>query len=255
MSADRSGPEVAGFGDDERAPVAPSQLHRLATAVLGDRRLVPLLAGFAALAAFGSLVGEWFHVNPGRGQFGESELRAGINEAGAFGTTYLVGLVALTVAVGLVLFGPPQVRGTARAAGLALAGALVALVLATRMTVARDVAVSFEDAPVAVAYGRGLAAAFLATLLAGSALYLAGRFLPAAAAGPAAADPSADPSADPPADGRRTRGRWPDWSRRRPRSGARADTDDEVADAPLDLTVEPASPFAHPEADERPDGR
>jgi hypothetical protein len=252
MSADGSGPEVVAFGAD-REPVRVPR-SRLLAAVLADRRLVPLFVGLAALAALASLVSEWYVVvNPARLGEPVRETRFGVGDGGGLGTAYLVGLFALAAATSLVLTGPPAVRRAARAAGLAVAGTLFAVVLAARTTFEDFVNAFFylSGEEQTVTYGRGVTAAFATTILAALGLYLAGRALPPAGAAPVAAPAS---GADPGDNGVRAGGRWPEWSWRRPRAGVRDAAEVELADStPLDLTVEPASPFARPDGSDRPD--
>jgi hypothetical protein len=251
MSADGSGPEVVAFGAEDREPVRTPR-SRVLAAVLVDRRLVLLLAGLAALAAFGSLVGEWYTAVIRNPNFGEVQVELGVSDGGGLPTAYAVGLIGLAVAVYLVLVGAPAVRRTARQVGLGLAGAQLAVLLAAGATAERGLRsryLFFEpQTAVQPDFGRGFAVGFIAVALAAAALFLAGRFLPA----PAAADGEAAADALP--NGGHSR--LHEWSWPRPRARARDETEAELAEAtPLDLTVEPASPFARPEGTDRPDDR
>jgi hypothetical protein len=254
MSADGSGPEVVAFGaGDDREPVRTPR-SRVLAAVLADHRLVLLLAGLAALAAFGSLVGEWYTAVIRNPNFGEVQVELGVSDGGGLPTAYAIGLIGLAVAVYLVLVGAPAVRRTARQVGLGLAGAQLAVLLAAGATAERGLRsryLFFEpQTAVQADFGRGFAVGFIALALAAAALFLAGRFLP----GPAAAAAAGEAAADTLPNGGHSR--LHEWSWSRPRARARDETEAELAEAtPLDLTVEPASPFARPEGTDRPDDR
>jgi hypothetical protein len=255
MTADGPAPEVVEFGADDRGP---SRRPRLAAAVRGDlfsqvladRRLVPVVAGLAAVAAAVSLFAEWRIVtlpndNPDGGSLSGARVSENLVQIGAVGIAYEISLVALTCLVTLLLFGRPAVRHTARILGLAVAGSTLVLLAAAAASM-RDASGSFyffvSDGHQTVELGRGLTFAFAAVVLAGLAFILAGRFLPAAhSAAPPAHD---DELPDEPPSG------WGgEWSWRRRRAG-RDEADEELAEVtPLDLTVEPASPFARPTQD------
>jgi hypothetical protein len=246
------------FGATDREPPASSG-RRLLTAIRDDRRLVPLTAGLAALAALGSLFGEWFTiVIPMEGGPVQTfELRTGVGDSGSFGAAYVVGLVAMVALLSLLLFGPPGMRRAARVTGLALAGALFVVVAVCRATFESFVTGKYmffvgPESRFTTIYGRGVTAAFVAVALAGLAFYLAGRFLPT---GEVVVAGAATDAAGPDATGRVSaadRGEWA-WRRSRSTRNGRDDADEELAEVtPLDLTVEPASPFARPEqTDER----
>lgn len=252
MTADGPPPEVVEFGAGDRRPTRrarfagmPSGLLR---ASLADRRTVPVVAGLAALAALVSVVAEWRVVTfPADGPNGQATLRVseGVFDVGAVGVIYLVGLLALTCLLALLLAGAPVVRHAARIIGLALGGGV--LVLLTAATAAlRDMTgtlYSFvSNDRQTVELGRGITFAFVAVILALLAQLLAGRFLPAAR--PVARSTGRDEPGDATPSG--WAGEW-GWRRRRL---DRDEAEEELAGAtPLDLTVEPASPFARPSQD------
>ncbi|MGI5524601.1 hypothetical protein ACQEUX_27200 [Micromonospora sp. CA-259024] len=202
-----------------------------------DPRLPLLLAGLGAVAGVASLVGEWLVMSlPNGGPEGDAtiEVPAGVSEVGGFGVGYLVGLLGLVCTVALALRGTAAVRPNARLAGLTLAGALLALLVAATATLNDPGQRNFFYSPqdgFRAEYGRGLVMAFAACVLLGAALRLA----PAAAPG-ALTGPSED---DRPGDGSATRS----WRRRRDRDPVEEDG----LPAPADLTVTPAAPFARPE--------
>ncbi|MEU8011955.1 hypothetical protein [Micromonospora parva] len=200
-----------------------------------DPRLPLLLAGLGAVAAIASLLGEWLVMSlPNGGPEGNStiEVPAGVSEVGGFGVGYLVGLLGLVCTVVLALRGTATVRPNARLAGLALAGALLALLVAATATLddpsQRDFFYSPDDG-FRAEYGRGLVMAFAACALFAAAL----RLTPAAPTG--ALGP---PAEDRPADGPAPR----PWRRRRD-----PDPIEDGLPAPADLTVTPAAPFTRPD--------
>ncbi|MGC5018902.1 hypothetical protein [Micromonospora sp. DT47] len=225
---DRSdGTAVVEWGAVERPPAG-----RFGPALAGlgrDRRLPLVLTALGAVAAMASLVGEWLVMTvPNGGPDGDSTIRVpgGVAELAGFGVAYLVGLLLLAGAVALALRGRPAVRHDARVAGLAVAGALLALLTATALSLEdsgqRALFYSPEDG-FRVVYGRGLVTAFVAVVLLAAALKLAGR----APADRSSADPGADPDVA-------------------PTDSRRAEPDDRPP-APADLTVTPAVPFARRE--------
>ncbi|MEU5563178.1 hypothetical protein [Micromonospora musae] len=208
------------------AEPATAERPRRSLAGLGrDRRLPPLVAGLGAVAAVGSLVGEWVVMTlPEGGRDGPLEVPAGVADVNGFGVGYLVGLLVLVGTVALALRGTPAVRPNARVLGLALAGALLVLVAAAAFELDESTRRLFysPDAGPRIEYGRGLSMAFVACVLLGVALHLS----------PNAA-PLDDDAAPAPVFGRRRR---PD-----------RDEPDE-APPPTDLTVQPTVPFARPES-------
>ncbi|ASW57255.1 hypothetical protein [Plantactinospora sp. KBS50] len=155
------------------------EFRRLAGLRRRGRRYAPAAAGLGAVAALGSMFGEWtIMLVPGAGADGSATARvpAGVAEVGGVGTAYLLGTFALVACVALVLAGSPRVRHDARVAGLGLAVALLGL-LASAANSLDDVGtrVFYLTPPEGfqVGYGRGLYAAVLAVLLLGLALLLA----------------------------------------------------------------------------------
>jgi hypothetical protein len=101
------------------------------------RRLGPVLAGLGTLAMFGSLLGEW-QTTRITAETGESllsgdgrEIQVGLAELGVWGVGWLVGAMVLTTAVALVVLGGGAPRPTVRTAGLAGAGVLLMVLVAT----------------------------------------------------------------------------------------------------------------------------
>jgi hypothetical protein len=159
---------------------------------------------------------------------------AGVAALGGLGTAYVIGVLALTSCLALVLFGSAPVQAHARIVGLALAGGIGVLLFATVAQI-DQLGTPFNGyiewgfpTPPAVSTGRGLEAAFAAVGLSALALFLAGRFVPRAA-------PAGSPAA--PAEARAEDDGHEVW--RRPRAEAEPDVP-----APLDLTVGPATPFS-----------
>ena len=181
---DRSeAPAVIEWGADEPAP-----RRRFAWSLADlaqDPRLPLLLAGLGAVAAVASLVGEWLVMSlPNGGPEGNTTIKvpAGVSEVGGFGVGYLVGLLALVCAVALALRGTAAVRPNARLAGLTLAGALLALLVAATASLDDPGQRNFFYSPqdgFQVEYGRGLVMAFVACVLFAAAL----RLTPAAPSG------------------------------------------------------------------------
>ncbi|RAO44201.1 hypothetical protein [Micromonospora saelicesensis] len=232
---DRSeAPAVIEWGADEPAP---RRRFALSLADLAqDPRLPLLLAGLGAVAAIASLVGEWLVMSlPNGGPEGNTTIKvpAGVSEVGAFGVGYLVGLLALVCTVALTLRGTAAVRPNARLAGLTLAGALLALLVAATASLDNPGQRSFFYSPqdgFQVEYGRGLVMAFVACVLFAAAL----RLTPAAPQGVFAGPPDNDRPGDAPAPR--------PWRRRRD-----PDPIEDGLPAPADLTVTPAAPFARPD--------
>ncbi|MEU0152284.1 hypothetical protein [Micromonospora fulviviridis] len=226
---------VVEWGDAEPAP--SGRVGRSLAGLGRDHRLPPVLAGLGAVAAVASLIGEWLVMTvPDEGPDGSTTVRlpSGVAQVGGFGVAYLVGLLGLAAAVALALRGAPAVRQHARLAGLGLAAALLAVLVATASSLQElgQRALFFPpEQRLQVEHGRGLVTAFLSTLLLAATLHLSGR----SDAEPAdrAGEPGAEPATGP-ADGRSGRGR------RRP-------AEDEMPPAPADLSVQPTTPFAHPE--------
>lgn len=212
--------------------------------VLADRRLVPIGAALAAIAAFASLISEWQVTTVdaaalGNGELGDKVLPTDLADLGAFGGAYLTGLFLLVAAIVLTLFGPAAGRRYARLAGLGVGGALLGVVLSLTSLLgdqsrlfSRLYTLELNSDQLKVAYGRGLWCALIAVVLALAALYLAGR--------PHAAATSGDNEDE----------EAPIWSWRRPEEVDEVDDEDE----PFDLTVSSAAPFtARTDDHDRPD--
>jgi hypothetical protein len=212
------------------------------------------VATVAALALFGSLLTDW-RVWTSPGDLQPRQVAQGVVSFPVVGTAYLLGLFALAACGGLALFGTGPVRRHARLAGLAVAGVLGA-VLVTTVASLDQLGGDFEDfwvtprtledagTPPTVAYGRGLYLAFAGVAAAALALYLAvpGRERAVAAA----ADPEPAEAPFEEVEGA-TSGDWrpddgDDWPWR-PRPGRTAP----AQAGPVDLTVEPATPFLPPD--------
>lgn len=225
-------PAVIEWGAEE-----PAQGRRFANPLAGltrDPRLPLLLAGLGAVAGVASMVGEWVVTTiPNGGSEGTStiEVPASVSEVGGFGVAYLAGLLGLACAVALALRGTAAVRSNARLAGLTLAGALLALLVAATATLDDPGEQNFfyaAENDFKVEYGRGLVLAFVACVLLAAALRLAWAVPTSASAGP----PDDDARADVP--------EMRSWRRRR-----EPDVEDGLP-APADLTVKPTTPFTRP---------
>ncbi|MET0417068.1 MAG: hypothetical protein ABW022_13705 [Actinoplanes sp.] len=211
-----------------------------------DRRLVPITAGLAAVAAFASLVSEWQVTTVDRallgGEGGEIVIPTDASDLGALGTGYLVGIFGVVAAVVLTLFGPAAARRYTRLTGLSVASTMLGLVLALAVSlgeqsriISRLYTLDTAEDQVQVAYGRGLWCALAAVLFALLALHLSGRPMGA----PAAPETDEEPIDEEPAAV---------WSWRRPPD---ADDDDRSGPEPLELTVSRAKPFTSLSADDR----
>ncbi|MER7418646.1 hypothetical protein ABT346_17990 [Micromonospora peucetia] len=226
------GAAVLEWGATE--PDRPGRIGRTLSGLGRDRRLPMLLAALGAVAALASMLGEWQVMTlPNAGPQGNAPLRVpgGVSDVGGFGVGYLAGLFALVCAVVLALRGTPSVRPNARLAGLALAGTLLGLLVATAASLdeaGQRVFFYSTDDGFRVDYGRGLVMAFLACALFGAALKLA----------PARAVPVPEEADD---------GDEAEPVGQRRRSRRARDVVDDGLPAPADLTVGPAVPFARPE--------
>ncbi|SCL58931.1 hypothetical protein [Micromonospora peucetia] len=212
----------------------PGRIGRTLSGLGRDRRLPVLLAALGAVAALASMLGEWqVMILPNAGPQGNTPLRVpgGVSDVGGFGVGYLAGLFALVCAVVLALRGTLSVRPNARLVGLALAGALLGLLVATAASLdeaGQRVFFYSTDDGFRVEYGRGLVMAFLACVLFATALKLA----------PARAVPVPEETDD---------GDEAEPVGQRRRSRRARDVVDDGLPAPADLTVGPAIPFARPE--------
>lgn len=213
---------VIEFGsepDAERPARRRRSLSGFGQELLADRRLVPLAAAMAAVAAFGSLISEWQVTTVdaaalGNGELGDKVLPTDLADLGAFGGAYLTGLFLLVAAVVLTLFGPPPGRRYARLCGLGIGGAVLGVLLSLTSLLgdqsrlfSRLYTLELSTDQLKVAYGRGLWCALAAVVLALAALYLAER-------------------------------RPASWAWRRPEAD-----DEEATEEPFELTVGPATPF------------
>ncbi len=220
---------------------APERRRRWHTGRAGDlaadRRLVPIAASLAAVAAFASLTSEWQLTTLDRSVFsnevGETLLPTQMNDLGALGTGYLVGVFGVVATVVLTMFGPAAGRRYARLTGLSVAGTLLGVVLALAISlgeqsrmISRLYTGSFDEDQVQIAYGRGLWCALAAVSLALLALHLAGRHLPGSAAAESATEPADEEATAV-------------WSWRRPP----AEADQPEVGEPMELTVAPVKPF------------
>jgi hypothetical protein len=243
--------EVVEIGDERPPRVGSAPLARIRR-LTRDRRLVPLIAGLGAVALGASMLSEW-QVTSVDGtyfrddQVGNRALSSGIGAIGGWGGGYLAGVVLLSAAMALLLFGPAAGRAYARVVALSAGVSLVVVVLAIADNLHDDsqalegvVELQLPQESYFLSYGRGLWCALFGVLAVLLAAWLAGRHV---ATAPTAA---AVLVADAP---------LVDWSWRRP--GA-PDEDDPQPDHPYDLTVSSAAPFtplpdAH-DAYRRPDG-
>lgn len=214
--------EFGSEPDDEQPVRRRRSLSGLGRELLGDRRLVPIAAVLAAIAAFASLISEWQVTTVdaaalGNGELGDKVLPTDLADLGAFGGAYLTGLFLLVAAVVLTLFGPVAGRRYARLSGLGVGGAMFGVLLSLTSLLgdqsrlfSRLYTLELSSDQLKVAYGRGLWCALVAVVLAVAALYLAGREL-------------SSPGF-----------RW------RPTAEQDDEEDDEE---PFELTVTPATPF------------
>jgi hypothetical protein len=236
MSQEHS-PAVVEFGPASGPPDTPEVrrpiLSRLLSGGRLDDRAVPALAGLGAVAAFVSLISPWQVTTVQFSQFGTAttaEVSAGVTDLGSWGPAYLLGVFAVAACAALVLFGAPAMRQHARLAGLAVSGALFAMVLALVAELSRDslvypiFLVEREPDPSARS---GVYLALVGVAAVGGALYLAGR-LPA----PAHADEDAEGAAA-------TNSLW------RWRRNGKVAADPDEPPPPADLTVMPTRPFIH----------
>jgi hypothetical protein len=239
--------EVVEFGGDAPAPGRRRQASGALRALAADRRVVPLTALIAAVAALASLISEWqvttLDAEVFTGTVGPHAVSTGIADLGTLGTGYLVGLFPLVTAVVLTLFGPVAGRRWARLGGLAAGGTSLAVLFATAASLGGEsrvvselARIQFDKDQVQIAYGRGLWCAAVGVVLAMLALHLAGRHQPHAAA--VADSGGATPAAtvDDPA-----------WGWRRPPAAH----EEAAPDQPLELTVTPAKPFTSLLGDDR----
>ncbi len=267
--------DVVEWGADADRPAVrlPGWVDRVTSATrLTDRQLVTGTALLGAGFAAASLFTHWQILTLPAVRNGPPDLGApppvavSVGGMGSWGTAYLVGLIGLTVLSVLVLVGPAGGRRSARLAGLAGGGALVAVLIAAAATMPESdpvlgyLAYVVGAGPLRVqsAYGPGLFCAIVGVTAATAALYLAGRILPRLATGAAAPVAVAEDSGDaaagvdvelddvvdddvPVAAPVPAAVRRPLFARRQPRDRV----DPVPTSGPVDLTVTPATPFLH----------
>lgn len=242
---DRSDEIVGGQwgGDGPRS----SGHRRSVTQFLRNRGLPLVLAGLGAVAGLASLTQTWVvrHFPPISPDGGTLQIRETVDRTGGLGLVYLVGILGLAVAVALTLHGTGATRPNARIAGLALAAALLAVLVAGMTTIDNQDGIAagyFPGQEGFVEHERGMVAALLTCALLGAAVLLApaaGRSEPEAGAarpedGAAALE---DGAATPGAGAAALEARRP-----RPRRAAADDLP-----PPADLTVRPTAPFVRPD--------
>jgi hypothetical protein len=190
--------------------------------LLRDPRLAVAGLALAGVGVIASLIAEWQVITvpePSEGvrDTADRMLLSGVANLGAFGTSYIILVsLAFTAAV-LAMFGRPEVRQSARLAGLALAGTTGAVLLATwQLLHTLPVASGYPGLQSSGLYeeldftpARGIYAALAGAVLLATALWL-------------------------------TRDGAPALARHR-----RADPLDEPSKEVMDLTVAPAAPFIH----------
>jgi hypothetical protein len=240
-----TGEAIVEFGADdeaEREPGRRAPVGAFLTGLAADRRLVPLAAALGGVALFASLISEWQITEIDGTIFGDGEtgarrpLATMVAELGGWGGGYLAGLFLLVAPVVLTLFGPAAGRRYARLCALSTGGVLLAMVLAigsyldeTSGTVGLIRLTGLDEDQLSVSLGRGMWCAAAGVLLVLLSMVLAGRHLaaePVRADSPAQAEPPLAPEAAM-------------WSWRRPATAE----EEELPDAPFDLTVGPAKPF------------
>jgi hypothetical protein len=167
MAVDPQPSSVISFGapDPETGDEPPRRAFL--RGLLTDRRLPVLIAALGAVAAFGSLVSEWQTTTMDGLALGgdalgqERVLLTSLIDLGGAGAGYLTGLLLLTIAVVLTVFGPPAGRPFARLAGFAVGGVLLALLLALVQHLNHGSLLipeyyTTDQDPLRVAHGRGL---------------------------------------------------------------------------------------------------
>ncbi|WP_127544240.1 hypothetical protein [Actinoplanes sp. OR16] len=219
---------VIEFGAPEK-PEREGRAARLAhlRGLGSDHRIPVLVAGVGAVAAFASLISEWQTTTvpditiigeDGEGQIAESQMfPASLIDLGGAGAAYMVGLFLVVTTVVLTLFGPAAGRRYARLAGLSVGGVQLALLLAvvqmlgdSSLLISRYFGAQIGQEAPEIAYGRGVWCALAGVAAALVALWLAERA--------------------------------PSGERRiKPR---RVEEPESTPDAPLELSITPAEPFA-----------
>ncbi|AVT40054.1 hypothetical protein [Plantactinospora sp. BB1] len=235
------GASIVSWGDRPRTGGrAGLALHRLGR----DSRLVPVVGAAGAAAAFASLIGDWAVTSMTvEGAENAVALGSGVADMSGFGTAYLVGVFGVLGCLALVVFGSPGVRHNARVVGLAVAGAVLGVLLATTGsldTLADRWQMYGQLDGMVIEYGQGLVLAYLGVGGLGLALLLAGRFVRRGAVDRA---PAAEPGAPAGQPGPPEESDWP-WRRQRTAGAPEMPDDDDGRPPPIDLTVTPTKPFA-----------
>jgi hypothetical protein len=258
-----SAPAVVEWGSD--ASPRRNAWSRLMASPRLDSRVVPVIAGIGGIAIFASFIGEWqITVIPGDNTTGSvgQRITVGLGGIDGWSTGYLMGVFAVVACSVLALFGAQPVRHHARQVGLAMVGALGAVLIAATVELGRSsVVYSYLRSPTIqefqsnVEYGRGLYMAFVGVGALALALFLTGRLAPPPASGqagasdaaglpaqhgPYPADGAPGPSSYASYEGEDEQARW--WRR-----GASAEPSGPPS--PPDLTVGPALPFAQTTGD------
>jgi hypothetical protein len=244
-------PALVEWGDDDDEPV-DRRAARVIAGLRANRRLVPIVAGLGALAAAGSVLSEWRVMTVQEVETVTERTSAGVVSFPTVGTTYLLGLLVVAASLILTLYGVGLVRHHARLVGLATSGMLGLVLIATSVQLEQvgstidNLVLGFrgQEGQVTVSTGRGIYLAYAAVGALAFALWLAvptDRSVPGQPAGAGAPGQVAYELDDvDPADGEL----GPDWPWQRRHRSVRAD--DLQRPAPLDLTVEPATPFISP---------
>jgi hypothetical protein len=174
------------------------------------------IAGLGALALFGSLIGDWATTSFTQEESFTEHYVTGVSGSN-WGVGWMMGVLAISAAVAMSLFGPVNLRVAGRVAGLSVAGAMLALLISASVDLGRRgpfSGVPLADYQIESTFEQGWYAGYLALALLGAALWLA----PLASGSSSTTEPAAGN---------------PDGHR-------------ELA-GPGDLTVGPAEPLAFPD--------
>jgi hypothetical protein len=212
-------PEIVQWGAG--LPVGRLRFGRLAGWGRQEPRLGWLLAGGGGLALFGSLLDTW-QVTPLPEEITGGDFDPVIAELswlGVWGTVWAFGVVLLATCGALAVRGLPSLRAPARSTGLALAGVLLALLVAISIDLERSSVLAasqiFPETGLEPELGRAVYLGYAGLALVAAGLW---RIRPPVAA---IAGPVAGPAAGPVA-------------------------------GPRDLAVGPAEPFLAPRLDDQP---
>lgn len=210
-----------GAADESPRAALPKRLTVL-TRIVGDRLLIAVVTALGGVALFASLISEWQTtvINmPDIGAGADSrQFTTNVADLAGWGGGYLAGLMLLCGAMTLVLLGPSTVRPVAVLITLSTGGVLLALLVAVlsdldeRSRLSNILELSLPSDLFHVAYGRGVWCAFVGVSAVTLGAYLSGRQLT------------------------------------RPTSPADAPVEapEDLAEAPLDLTVTSTTPFTQP---------